>query len=138
MAKSFARPAPDNTVEDYAKNNKFFHAPSNTYFETIRRDGNYYQRRYQVGYEGKPTNIDETKIDYMPGSAFHARAYLHRTTDGRLVQLPAAATRLIWRSSFRASAALRTFRSATSLASVSLHRPRLAHRVLQLVAHITF
>src|SRR5580700_4124207 len=68
MAKSFARPRPENTVEDYTKNNHFFHAPSNTYFEMIERDGNYYQRRYQIGYEGKQTNIDETKVDYFLGS----------------------------------------------------------------------
>jgi predicted CXXCH cytochrome family protein len=88
MAKSFAHPKPENTVEDYKKNNKFYHAPSNTYFEMIEREGAYYQRRYQLGYEGKQTNVEETKIDYFLGSAIHARAYLHRTTDGRLVQLP--------------------------------------------------
>ena len=88
MAKSFAHPRPENTVEDYTKNNRFYHAPSNTYFEMIRRGDDYFQRRYQIGYEGKPTNIEETKIDYFLGSAIHARAYLHRATDGRLLQLP--------------------------------------------------
>ena len=88
MAKSFAHPKPENTVEDYKKNNKFYHGPSKTYFEMIERDGAYYQRRYQLGYEGKQTNIEETKIDYFLGSAIHARAYLHRSTDGRLLQLP--------------------------------------------------
>jgi tetratricopeptide (TPR) repeat protein len=89
MAKSFARPRPENVVADYTKNNRFFHAPSNTYFEMVERDGSYYQRRYQLGFGGKPANIDETKIDYFLGSGIHARAYLHRTTDGLLVQLPA-------------------------------------------------
>jgi tetratricopeptide (TPR) repeat protein len=88
MAKSFGHPRPENTVEDYTKNNHFFHAPSNTYFEMIRRGGDYFQLRYQIGYEGKRTNVEETKIDYFLGSGIHARAYLHRSTDRRLLQLP--------------------------------------------------
>ncbi len=88
MAKSFAHPRPENTVEDYTKNNRIYHAPSNTYFEMIRRGEDYFQLRYQIGYQGKRTNIEETKIDYFLGSAIHARAYLHRSTDGRLLQLP--------------------------------------------------
>ncbi len=88
MGKSFARPRPENTVEDYTRNNKFFHKASNTWFEMVRRGGDYYQRRYQMGYDGKPANLDETKIDYVLGSALHARAYLHRTKGGGLVQLP--------------------------------------------------
>ncbi len=88
MAKSFAHPRPENTVEDYANKNHFFHAPSNTYFEMIRRGGDYFQIRYQIGYDSKRTNVEETKIDYVLGSGIHARAYLHRSTDGRLLQLP--------------------------------------------------
>jgi len=88
MARSFAHPRPDNTVEDYTQNNHFFHAASNTYFEMYERGGEYYQRRYQLGYEGRQTNVAETKIDYFLGSAIHARAYLHRSADGRLLQLP--------------------------------------------------
>jgi predicted CXXCH cytochrome family protein len=88
MAKSFAHPKPENTVEDYTGKNHFFHAPSNTYFEMFRRGADYFQLRYQLGYEGKRTNVEETKIDYFLGSGIHARAYLHRSTDGRLLQLP--------------------------------------------------
>ncbi|HTB11463.1 MAG TPA: tetratricopeptide repeat protein [Bryobacteraceae bacterium] len=88
MAKSFARPRPENTVEDYTNKNRFYHAPSGTYFEMIQRGADYFQLRYQIGYEGKRTNVEETKIDYFLGSAIHARAYLHRSTDGRLLQLP--------------------------------------------------
>jgi tetratricopeptide (TPR) repeat protein len=90
MAKSFARPRPENSVEDFTRGTSFYHAPSGTYFEMLERDGNYYQRRYQIGYDGKPTNVDETKIDYFLGSGIHARAYLHKTADGRLMQLPVA------------------------------------------------
>jgi predicted CXXCH cytochrome family protein len=88
MAKSFGHPRPENTVESYAGNNHFYHAPSDTYFEMIRRGSDYFQLRYQIGYQGKRTNIEETKIDYFLGSGIHARAYLHRSSDGRLLQLP--------------------------------------------------
>lgn len=88
MAKSFAHPKPENTVEDYTNKNSFYHAPTKTYFEMIRRGSDYFQVRYQMGYEGRRTNVEETKIDYFLGSAIHARAYLHRSADGRLLQLP--------------------------------------------------
>lgn len=84
MARSFARPAAENEVGNY------FHAASGTWFEMIRRNGQYYQRRYQIGFGGVGTNIDETRIDYSIGSGSHARAYLHRTADGKLMQLPLA------------------------------------------------
>ena len=90
MARSFARPAAKNEIEDYSNNNSFFHAASATWFEMIRRDGQYYQRRYQIGFGGVQTNIDETEIDYSIGSGSHARAYVHRTADGKLMQLPLA------------------------------------------------
>jgi Flp pilus assembly protein TadD len=90
MARSFARPGIENDIEDYTNNNSFFHPASATSFEMIRRDSRYYQRRYQSGYGGVKTNIDETRIDYTIGSGSHARAYLHRTADGKLMQLPLA------------------------------------------------
>ena len=90
MARSFARPGAENEIEDYSNNNSFFHAASATWFEMIRRGGQHYQRRYQIDFGGVQTNIDETKIDYVIGSASHARAYLHRTADGKLMQLPLA------------------------------------------------
>jgi tetratricopeptide (TPR) repeat protein len=88
MAKSFGHPRPENTIENYTVKNRFYHQPSNTYFEMIRRGADYFQLRYQIGYEGKRTNVEETKVDYFLGSGIHARAYLHRSADGRLLQLP--------------------------------------------------
>jgi tetratricopeptide (TPR) repeat protein len=90
MARSFARPDTENEIEDYASNKSFFHAASATWFEMIRRNGQYYQRRYQIGFGSVQTNIDETKIDYAIGSGSHARAYLHRTANRKLMQLPMA------------------------------------------------
>ena len=63
MARSFYRPAPANTVEDDRVNNRYYHAASDTHFEMIARGGKFYQRRYQTGFQGEQTNIDEKRID---------------------------------------------------------------------------
>jgi hypothetical protein len=52
------------------------------------RDGQWFQRRHQIGFEGKVTNAVETSIDYVIGSGNHARSYLHRTGGGRLIEMP--------------------------------------------------
>src|SRR5947209_12180734 len=56
----------------------------------LRRDGNYYQRRYQLDSGGKQLNVMEKRIDYVMGSGNHARAYLHRTASNTLIELPLA------------------------------------------------
>jgi predicted CXXCH cytochrome family protein len=88
MGRSLFRPAPANTVEDYTSNNKFYHPLSETHYSMILRDGAYFQRRWQIGFGGKETNIEESKIDYVLGSGNHARSYLHRTARGTLIELP--------------------------------------------------
>lgn len=54
----------------------------------VVRDGHYYQRRHQLDAAGNPVNVMEFRVDYVMGSGNHARAYLHRTESGRLMQLP--------------------------------------------------
>ena len=88
MGRSLFRPSPANTVEDYARNNEFYHSLSDTHYAMILRDGVYYQRRWQIGFDGNPTNVEESSIDYVLGSGNHARAYLHRTARGTLIELP--------------------------------------------------
>jgi predicted CXXCH cytochrome family protein len=88
MGRSFYRPAPANTLEDYAQHNTFEHSLSDTHYSMIARDGAYYQRRWQLGFERKETNVEELKIDYVLGSGEHARSYLHRMASGALVELP--------------------------------------------------
>jgi predicted CXXCH cytochrome family protein len=90
MGRSFYRPSPKNMVEDFTGKNTFYHQPSNSYFTMLRRDGNYYQRRYQVDSSGKQVNVMEKQIDYIMGSGNHSRAYLHRTAANTLVELPLA------------------------------------------------
>jgi predicted CXXCH cytochrome family protein len=88
MARSFYRPAPSNTVEDYTNRNTYYHQPSGMYFSMVQREGRCFQRQYQIGFDGKQTNLVEKQIDFVLGSGDHARTYLHRTAEGTLQQLP--------------------------------------------------
>jgi tetratricopeptide (TPR) repeat protein len=90
MARSFYHPTPGNTVEDYRVHNSYYHPPSDTHFTMLERNGKYYQRRYQIGFQGKQTNVDEKEIDFVIGSGNHVRTYLHRTSAGALLELPLA------------------------------------------------
>ena len=88
MGRSLFQPASANTVEDYINKNTFDHALSGTHYSMTIRDGAYYQRRWQTGFDGSDTNIEDMKIDYVIGAGDHARSYLHRTALGTLIELP--------------------------------------------------
>jgi tetratricopeptide (TPR) repeat protein len=94
MARSFYRPAPDNTAEDYAQKNTYYHPASDIHFEMIHlppsggRGDRYIQRQSTIDFDGKPANVVENEIDFVLGSGNHARTYLHRTARGTLAQLP--------------------------------------------------
>jgi tetratricopeptide (TPR) repeat protein len=85
MARSFYRPKPENMNEG-----TYYHEPSDIYYEMVRRDGHYFQRQYQKGFEGKQANLRETEIDFILGSGNHVRSYLHRTAKNTLILLPLA------------------------------------------------
>ncbi len=42
------------------------------------------QRRWQKGFDGKETNIDEKQIDFVMGSGNHVRAFVHLTSRNTL------------------------------------------------------
>ena len=65
MAKSFFRPRQENTIEDYEKNNVFYHAASDRYYQTYRKAGKYYQLRYQIGLDGKKTKEYQKDSEYV-------------------------------------------------------------------------
>lgn len=88
MGRSLYKPALSNTVEDYKKNHEFLHALSGTHYSMIIRDGQFYQRRWQTGFDGKETNVEEMKIDDVIGSGNHSRSYLHRMANGGYIELP--------------------------------------------------
>jgi tetratricopeptide (TPR) repeat protein len=66
----------------------FHHAASDSYFQMVRHDGAWFQRRWQMGFDGKETNVDEKRVDYELGSGNHAKSYLHLTEKNTLQELP--------------------------------------------------
>lgn len=88
MARSFYRPTIGNVIEDYAKTNTFVHRSSGLRYRMIERDGRFFQRRSTLGVDGKEENVREETVDYVLGSGNHARTYMHRTTQGKLIELP--------------------------------------------------
>ena len=85
MGRAFFKPSADNSPEAYGS---YYNRLSNTYFSMIQREGQYFQRRWQLDLAGKEANVEELKIDYVMGSGNHARSYLHRTERGMLIELP--------------------------------------------------
>ena len=88
MGRSFYRLRPAQVVEDFKAGKPFYHKASETYFAMIERGGRYYQRRWQIGFDGQETNLDEKQIDFVMGSGNHGRTYLHLSSRGTLQQLP--------------------------------------------------
>jgi len=90
MGRSFSRPTAANTIGGEKNPSTFYHKASDSYFTMIERDGRFYQRRHQIGFDGKETNSVEKEIHYVVGSGNHVRAFLHRTGRNTLVELPLA------------------------------------------------
>jgi tetratricopeptide (TPR) repeat protein len=88
MARSLYRPSAENIIEDYTRNNRFYHKVSDRYYEMIRRDGRFYQRRYQLDERGRPTHLLEVEVTHVIGSGKRTRSYLHRWGNGEITQLP--------------------------------------------------
>jgi predicted CXXCH cytochrome family protein len=88
MGRSFARIGDAAAVEDYEGKNTYYHKASDRYYTMYRKDGKFYQRRHQIGFDGKETNIVEKTVDFVLGSGNHSRSYLHQGADGRLTELP--------------------------------------------------
>ncbi len=87
MGRSFAKITPENPAAPFP-GKPFYHEPSDSYFAMVVRDGKTYQRRWQIGYDGKETNVEEKSVDYVLGSGNHGRTYLHLTPRNGLQQLP--------------------------------------------------
>jgi predicted CXXCH cytochrome family protein len=88
MGRSFARISEAAIIEDYQRKNTHYHKASDRYYTMYREDGRFYQRRHQIGFDGKETNVVEREIDFVLGSGNHSRSYLHQDADGRLSELP--------------------------------------------------
>ena len=85
MGRSFAQ-VRAGRVPELTK--PFHHQASDSYFTMAERDGRFYQRRWQIGFDGKETNVDEKQVDYVIGSGNHALTWLHLTNRGALQVLP--------------------------------------------------
>ncbi len=58
------------------------HEASDQDFKPYRRPGGFYLRRTYAG------SVFEPQVNYVFGSGNHARSYLHRTRNGKLIELP--------------------------------------------------
>src|SRR5215471_12229036 len=88
MARSLYRPTGANIIEDYRRDNHFYHAASGSHFRMLERQGHFYQQRYQLDERGREINLLEVEITYIIGSGNHARSYLHLSSSGEATELP--------------------------------------------------
>ncbi len=79
MGRSFAPINAVPIIEDWTA--RFTHALSNRSYSVAKRDGRFFMRR-----EGE--SPVEKEIHYVMGSGNHARTYLTRKKNGKLVELP--------------------------------------------------
>ncbi len=87
MGRSFSRVRPGSAFVG-AEGARVYHRASDRHYAMSERDGKLFQRRHQIGFGGRETNALELEAHYVVGSGNHARTFLHRNADGRLVQLP--------------------------------------------------
>ncbi|MEX2260976.1 MAG: tetratricopeptide repeat protein [Bryobacteraceae bacterium] len=88
MGRSFSRAEPSRMMENFEKGNRFYHKASERHYEVTGRGGRYFLRRHQIGPNGQPVNVLEKEIHHVMGSGNHARTYIHRTPENRLIELP--------------------------------------------------
>lgn len=88
MGRSFSKASAANAVEDFARANPVDHSLSGMRYEMVERNGEFFERRSQRGFDGKETNLVDERIDYVVGSGNHSRTYLHRAANGQLIELP--------------------------------------------------
>ena len=87
MAQSFARPRPENVIENFEAA-PYFHPASQRYYEMRRRGDRFVFKRYQLDDHGQPINVFEREVDWILGSGHKTRSYLYQTEAGELYQLP--------------------------------------------------
>jgi predicted CXXCH cytochrome family protein len=86
MARSFARLGAGKSSLGTA--GRVDHKASDRHYTMLQRDGRFYQRRHEIGFDGTETNAIEVEAHYVIGSGNHAQTFLHRNTDGRLFEMP--------------------------------------------------
>lgn len=84
MGRSFYHLPAGIPAAELTTGKPFYHAASDNYFAMIAGGGKYYQRRWQIGFDGKEANVDEKQVDFVLGSGNHSRTYLHLTSRNTL------------------------------------------------------
>ena len=87
MGRSFGIPNAAAPPANFG-NQTVYNKASDMYYTMFERGGKLFESRYQLGYRGQHTNIVDKQIDYVLGSGNHARTFLHRDTQGQLIELP--------------------------------------------------
>jgi predicted CXXCH cytochrome family protein len=88
MGRSFRKIRSEKDLDAAAPPKPFYHAASNSFFDMVFQNGAWFQRRWQTGFDGKETNVDEKRVDYVLGSGNHSQTLLHLTERNTLQQLP--------------------------------------------------
>ena len=88
MGRAFY-PATRETMASHVGNGaEYFHEPSNRYYAIYEREGRYFHKRWMLASDGARTREIEREIHFVMGSGNHARTYLHRQPNGKLIELP--------------------------------------------------
>lgn len=87
MGRSFGIPDVSAPPADF-NNRSVYNKASDMHYTMFERGGKLYERRYRIGYRGQQTEVVDEQIDYVIGSGNHARTFLHRDPEGRLIELP--------------------------------------------------
>jgi len=89
MGRSFHRVSAQTEAADFKDRNSITHQPSGKRYEMVQQDGAFYLRRSVLNQDpGLEVESYLQRMDYAIGSGNHARTYLHRTADGKLIELP--------------------------------------------------
>ncbi len=88
MGRSFHRVGLQSMDADFKNKNTFSHESSGKIYKMIERNQTFFENRQIVGLGGEPSEAYEKQIDYVLGSGNHARTFLHRTPEGKLIELP--------------------------------------------------
>src|SRR5690349_3688509 len=68
MGRSFRKIQTEKDLGAPPTSKPFYHAASKSFFSMRFQDGAWVQRRWQTGFDGKETNVDEKRVDYVLGS----------------------------------------------------------------------
>lgn len=87
MARSLSPAGPFLSRILGEKTATFYHQPSDRHYTVFRRGDQYFLRRHQMRGENKINQL-ERRIDLVIGSGNHAATLVHRSEQGKLLELP--------------------------------------------------